>query len=269
MVRGESGLPRAAVRSLLSHHRHALIPRADLVRGGREIQRCAALVSAAAGNHQPLGTGYDVTLAKCRIAFDCNGGETDLVLPIAGASRDQLVAIAKRIRQFGIGLAVLGCGVVDIAAIDDFGFARRAKSCCMPPRGFGCRRRVPESNARRRCARNTPASRRRNSRRADAGRFGERRNCSRPQTAAGSWHAAGRHRTRRTMRRKILGRGGTRASTPSAAATPGLPAFPASGSSSPPRRALHLKRRCRKIHRVAARGQRGHDGRDGALSGER
>src|SRR5207248_10687350 len=43
-----------------------------------------------------------------------------------------VVAVAKRIRQFGIGLAVLRCGVVDIAAIDEFGFARRAKAaaCC-------------------------------------------------------------------------------------------------------------------------------------------
>jgi hypothetical protein len=98
----------------------------------RALASSVSSYSAAAGNHQPLGTGYDVTLAKCRIAFDCNGGETDLVLAIAGASRDQLVAIAKRIRQFGIGLAVLGCGAVDIAAIDDFGFARRAKAaaCC-------------------------------------------------------------------------------------------------------------------------------------------
>src|SRR5260370_20757372 len=40
---------------------------------------------------------------------------------------DQLVAVAKRIRQFGIRRSVLGSGIIDIAAVDHFGLARRAK----------------------------------------------------------------------------------------------------------------------------------------------
>src|SRR6202022_3675956 len=44
------------------HYRHTLIARAQLLRGGREIQQRAAFVGAAAGDHQPVGTGHDVTL---------------------------------------------------------------------------------------------------------------------------------------------------------------------------------------------------------------
>ena len=54
--------------------------------------------------------------------------QAELVLAVAGASRHDLGAIAERVRQFGIGLAARGGGAVDIAAIDHFGFARRAEA---------------------------------------------------------------------------------------------------------------------------------------------
>src|SRR6202158_2599206 len=125
------------------HCRHTLIARAHLLRGGREIQRRAAFVGAAAGDHQPVGTGYDVTLAKRRVVLDVNRRETDLVLAVAGASRDQFVAIAKRIRQFGIRLSALGSGIIDIAAVDHFGLARRTKTAarCRPALAVRCRYR--------------------------------------------------------------------------------------------------------------------------------
>src|ERR1700722_18942050 len=87
-----------------------------------------ASVSAAARDHQPVGTGDEVALADCRVVLDADGREPELVLAVAGAAVDDFVAIAKRIRQFGIGFAGLGRGVVDIAAIDHLGLAGRTEA---------------------------------------------------------------------------------------------------------------------------------------------
>src|SRR5260370_13890604 len=109
--------------SLRRHHRHALIAGADPVGGGREIQRRAALVDAPGGHQRTAGTDHDVALAKRRVVFDLDRCEADLLTAVAGASRDDLVAIAERIRQFPIRLAALGYGIIDIAAVDHFGLA--------------------------------------------------------------------------------------------------------------------------------------------------
>src|SRR6266851_10196033 len=74
---------------LRGHHRHAVIARAQPLRGRREIQRRAAFIGAAAGDHQSVGTGHDFTLAKRWVVLDLNRRETDLVLAVACASRDQ------------------------------------------------------------------------------------------------------------------------------------------------------------------------------------
>src|SRR6266849_7942255 len=115
-------------RLLRRENRHALIARAHRQRSRREIQRRAALVGAAAGDHEPVAAGDDVPLAKRRIVFDSDRGQTDLILAVAGASRDQLVAVAKRVGKFGIGFSGLGRGIVDAAAVNDFGVAGRAKT---------------------------------------------------------------------------------------------------------------------------------------------
>src|SRR5207237_975947 len=115
-------------RSLRRHHWYALIARTNFFRGGREIQCCATLVGASASNHQPVGTRHDVALAKRRIVLDLDPRYTDLVLAVAATARGQLVAIAKRIRQFRVRLAGLGQGMIDTAAVDHLGFARRAKA---------------------------------------------------------------------------------------------------------------------------------------------
>src|SRR5262249_28596487 len=53
--------------------------------------------------------------------------KTDGVRPITGAPRDEFAPIAKRVRQVRIEPAVLGGGDLDVAAIDQFGLACRAK----------------------------------------------------------------------------------------------------------------------------------------------
>src|SRR6266404_9146038 len=85
---------------LRRHHRHTMVARAHRFRSRREIQRRAASIGATAGDHQPAGTCDDVPLAKRRIIFDFDRRQTDLILAVARASRDELLAIAKRIRQF-------------------------------------------------------------------------------------------------------------------------------------------------------------------------
>ena len=142
--------------------------------------------------------------AKRRIVLDLDRREPDLVLAVAGAPRDDLVAVAERIRQFGIGLAVLGRGVVDIAAIDDLGFARRAKAAAVTPPGSDCRMPISGNSARRRCARNRPASRRRNSRARTSRRLAERsQSFIAAKRQPDQRHASGRAgRTRRTVRRR-------------------------------------------------------------------
>src|SRR5882757_4061303 len=114
--------------SLLRHHGQALIPGADLVGGGREIQLSPAPVGAAACDQKAVLAGDDVALAQRRVALDLDRRETDLILAIAGAAADELVAIAERVRQVRIGLAVFGGRVVDAAAGEHLGFARRAEA---------------------------------------------------------------------------------------------------------------------------------------------
>ena len=66
-------------------------------------------------------TGDDVAFAQRRIVLDLDRRQPELILAVAGAAGDHLGAIAKRVRQFGIGFAVLGRGIVDAAAVNDFG----------------------------------------------------------------------------------------------------------------------------------------------------
>ena len=101
---------------------------ADLVGGRREIQLGAAPVGAAAGDQQAILAGDDVALAQRRIILDLDRRETELVLAVAGAAADEFIAKAERVRQVGIGLAVVGGGVVDVAAGKHLGFARRAET---------------------------------------------------------------------------------------------------------------------------------------------
>src|SRR5436190_17836770 len=123
---GSAILPRQP--SLPRHHRHAAIFGADLFGGGREIQFGAALVGAAADDQKTVRAGNDIALAQRRIVLDLDRRETDLVLAVAGAAADELVAIAERVRQLRIGLAVFGGRVVDTAAGKHFGLARRAET---------------------------------------------------------------------------------------------------------------------------------------------
>src|ERR1700730_15768131 len=112
-------------------------------RGRGEIQRRPTLVGAAANHHQSVGTGDDVAFAKRGVTLDLDWRETDLVLAVAGAIRNDLVAVAIGIWQFGIGFAVFGGGIIDAAAIDHFGLARRAKIIARrrPALIVGCRDR--------------------------------------------------------------------------------------------------------------------------------
>src|SRR6266849_1074274 len=130
-------------RLLRRENRHALIARAHRCRSRREIQRRAAFVGAAAGDHEPVAAGDDVPLAKRRIVFDSDRGQTNLILAVAGATRDQLVAVAKGVGQFGIGLSALGRGSVDAAAVNDLGVTGRAKTVARgrPALTVGCRYR--------------------------------------------------------------------------------------------------------------------------------
>ena len=125
---------------------------------GEKFTSRAALV-APAGNDQAVGAGDDVALAQGRIVLDLDRGETHRILAVAGAARDDLVAVAERVRQLGIGFSVLG--------------RRRCRYCCHRPpwsrspdrnccRSPPCsRRRTPRSgnSGRRRCARNRPGRR--------------------------------------------------------------------------------------------------------------
>src|SRR3981081_3972607 len=140
---GRGGTRRRRGPLLRRDHRHAPIVRAHGFRSRREIQRRAAFVGAAAGDHEPVAAGDDVPLAKRRIVFDSDRGQTNLILAVAGASCDQLAAVAKRIGQFGIGLSALGRGIVDAAAVNDTGVTGRAETVARgrPALTVGCRYR--------------------------------------------------------------------------------------------------------------------------------
>jgi len=110
------------------HDRHSSILRADLVRGGREIQFGAAPVGAAACDQKTVLAGDDVAPAQRRVVLDLDRRQTNLILAVAGAAADEFVAIAERVRQLRIGLAVFGGRVVDAAAVEQLGLARRAEA---------------------------------------------------------------------------------------------------------------------------------------------
>src|SRR5258708_30959612 len=97
--------------------RSAVRARGDPLGGGRKIERRAASGGARGGYQRTGGTDRDVAVAKRRVVFDLDRCEADLITAVAGASRDDLVAIAERIRQFRIRLAALGYGIIDIAAL--------------------------------------------------------------------------------------------------------------------------------------------------------
>src|SRR5439155_27149867 len=114
--------------SLPRHHRHALIARLDALRGRGEIQRCAAFVGAAADDRQPVLAGDDVALAQGRIVLDLDLRQPDRILAVAGAAGDELVAVAERVRQLGVTLSIVRRGIVDAAAVDQLGLARRTQA---------------------------------------------------------------------------------------------------------------------------------------------
>ena len=106
---------------------HGLIARAELAAAGEKF---SAAPRGRRFCRRPSIRWHRLRDRPCagRIVLDLDLGESELILAVAGAAGDGLVAIAERVRQFGVRLSGLGHGAVDVAAIDQFGFAGRTKT---------------------------------------------------------------------------------------------------------------------------------------------
>src|SRR4051812_18091438 len=111
----------------LRHHRRMPEALLDLLRRRREFHRRAAPL-ALAGHHEAVGAGDDVAAAQGRVLLDADLREAQRILAVAGAALDDFVAVAEGVGQLGIRLAVLGGGIVYVAAVDDLGFGRRTQA---------------------------------------------------------------------------------------------------------------------------------------------
>ena len=123
---------------LLQTQKPRPLPPARLRPKGREVRRPAP-VGTAICDHEPAFACDDVTLAKRRVVLDRHSGEADGVCPVTSAPVDELAPVAKCVWQICIGRAVFGGGDFNIAAIDKFGFACRAKSVARGSAAFPVR----------------------------------------------------------------------------------------------------------------------------------
>ena len=95
---------------------------------GEKFSAAPRLSALRPATSRPFSPATMSPLRKVGSSSILTGASPTWSLPLQVQPADDLVAIAERVRQFRIGLAVLGRGVVDVAAIDHLGLARRAEA---------------------------------------------------------------------------------------------------------------------------------------------
>src|SRR5262245_17959227 len=109
--------------SLRRDHRDAVVTRLQFLGCRREAHRSPLVGAARVRDHKSVRAGDDVPLTERRVILDVDLCEAELVLAVAGAPRDDLLAVAEGIRHLRIGLSTLRRGIVDLAAVDELGVA--------------------------------------------------------------------------------------------------------------------------------------------------
>ncbi len=132
-------------RRLINHSRATTGTRSKRARirseAGEKFNAAPRLSALRPATTSPPSPATMSPLRKRRIVLDLDRREAERVLAVAGASGHDLVAIAECVRQLGIGLAVLGSGMIDAAAVHHLGIACGAETVARRSAALAVRRR--------------------------------------------------------------------------------------------------------------------------------